>query len=60
MAPLCYIVPKEVKNSLVYSWVKDTISNLILIIKASITSLIDSKLSLLLLLSIPLYSVMYY
>jgi len=60
MAPLCYIVPKKVKNSLVYSWVGDAVSNLILIIRASITSLIDSKLSLLPLLSVPLYLAMYY
>jgi len=60
MAPLCCIVLKKVKNSLVCSWVGDTISNLILIIRASIALLIDSKLSLLLLLSVPLYSAIYY
>ena len=60
MAPLYCIVLKEVRNSLVYSWVRDAIGNLILIIRASITLLIDSKLSLLPLLSVSLYLAIYY
>ena len=59
MALLCYIVLKEVKNNLVYSWVGDTDGDLISIIRAFITLLINSKLSLLLK-SVPLYLVIYY
>ena len=46
MAPLYCIVPNKIKNSSVYSWVGDTNSGSMSIIRASIALLIDSKLSL--------------
>ena len=47
VAPLCCIVPKEVRNSSVCSWVGNTGGDSISIIRVSTTSLIDSELDLL-------------
>src|SRR6266702_7949779 len=58
MAPLCCIVLKEVRNSLVCSWVGDTGGGSMSIIRASIALLIDSKSSSSLW-SVPLYSMIY-
>src|SRR6266702_3095163 len=58
MAPLCCIVLKEVKNSLVCSWVGNTGGGSMSIIRASIASLIDSESSSLSW-SVPSYSVIY-